>query len=162
NITVELNANRDTLLRRGREFKLKLLKAGPDALGFLYYSGHGVAATLPGESNNSTNYLIPIGVLDDQGPYEFFETSVKLNEFVFNIRHGAFSDLIVVFDACRNELQMEARLTNEKTFVVEPLNYPGNTLLGFASQPKFSASDVGEYGGPYSNALAAELRKPGQ
>jgi uncharacterized caspase-like protein len=36
-------------------FAAKLKTAGPDAVGFLYYSGHGIASA--GE-----NYLIPVDV----------------------------------------------------------------------------------------------------
>ena len=49
------NATRAAMLRAILEFADKLKAAGPDAIGFLYYSGHGIASA--GE-----NYLIPVDV----------------------------------------------------------------------------------------------------
>jgi len=47
------NGSRAIMLRAIHDFALKLKGAGPDAIGFLYYSDHGIASA--GES-----YLIPI------------------------------------------------------------------------------------------------------
>ena len=47
------NATRAVMLRAIVEFAGKLKAAGPEAVGFLYYSGHGIASA--GE-----NYLVPV------------------------------------------------------------------------------------------------------
>src|SRR4029453_1504758 len=49
------NATRAAMLRAIHDFSPKLKDAGSDAVGFLYYSGHGLASV--GE-----NYLIPVDV----------------------------------------------------------------------------------------------------
>ena len=46
------NANRSTMLLAIIDFAAALKASGPRAVGFLYYSGHGIASA--GE-----NYLIP-------------------------------------------------------------------------------------------------------
>src|SRR5262245_48772568 len=46
------NARREDMLLAIHDFASKLKLAGPDAVGFLYYSGHGIGSA--GE-----NYLIP-------------------------------------------------------------------------------------------------------
>jgi caspase domain-containing protein len=49
------NATRAVMLRANLKFADKLKLAGPDAVGFLYYSGHGI-------SSGGENYLIPVDV----------------------------------------------------------------------------------------------------
>jgi hypothetical protein len=49
------NATRSAMLLAIHDFATKLKAAGPDAVGFLYYSGHGIASA--GE-----NYLIPVDI----------------------------------------------------------------------------------------------------
>src|SRR5262249_9476684 len=49
------NAQRSAMLIAVYEFASKLKTAGPEAVGFLYYSGHGIASA--GE-----NFLIPVDV----------------------------------------------------------------------------------------------------
>src|SRR5215471_2560730 len=49
------DANRDQILYAAHDFAERLRAAGPDAVGFLYYSGHGVAV-------GGDNFLIPVNV----------------------------------------------------------------------------------------------------
>jgi uncharacterized caspase-like protein len=49
------NATRTTMLIAVHSFAARLKDAGPDAIGFLYYSGHGIASA--GE-----NYLVPVDI----------------------------------------------------------------------------------------------------
>jgi len=65
------NGSRAVMLRAIHDFALKLKGAGPDTVGFLYYSGHGIASA--GE-----NYLIPIDVKEP--------SSVELN--IQGVKHS--------------------------------------------------------------------------
>ena len=69
----------------------------------------------------------------------------------------------VVFDACRNELNMAGTaakaLGTDKGFV--PITDTAELLIAYATAPRKTASDVGDDGGPYAKALAEELMKPG-
>jgi Caspase domain len=67
-----LNARRADMLRTIHEFAGKLKAAGSDAVGFLYYSGHGVASA--GE-----NYLIPVDV-EEPSTIELSVQGVKQSE----------------------------------------------------------------------------------
>jgi len=49
------DASRDQILYAAHDFADRPHAAGPDAVGFLYYSGHGVAV-------GGDNFLIPINV----------------------------------------------------------------------------------------------------
>lgn len=162
NIEVVRNANGGVINKARLAFAQKLRAAGPDAFGFFYYSGHGAASRLT-ETGQTSNYIIPLDVDDTKGALEMFESSVPLNNVVNDLRRAApFADLIVVFDACRNELQMSIRSIDSKTFVAESLPPNGNTLLGFSTAAASLAIDTGEGGGPFAKALAQELVREDQ
>jgi uncharacterized caspase-like protein len=62
----------------------------------------------------------------------------------------------VVFDACRNELQLKVR--GKKAFEVDgkgfvPVKEQGGILVAFATAPKKTATDAGVGGGLYAQGL---------
>jgi formylglycine-generating enzyme required for sulfatase activity len=144
------NATRVGMLRAILEFASRLKAAGPDAVGFLYYSGHGMASA--GE-----NYLIPVDV-DEPTTVELSVQGVKQSEVLAILRNEAPKAAhYLVLDACRNTLQ-GAR--GGKGFV--PVGQQSGVLVAFATEPGKTASDLGQGSGPYAAALAVELRTPGQ
>jgi len=144
------NGSRAVMLRAIHDFALKLKSAGPDAVGFLYYSGHGSASV--GE-----NYLIPIDV-DEPSTIELNVQGVKHSEVLAILRGEAPNAAhYLVLDACRNTLQ-GAR--GGKGFL--PVGQQSGVLVAFAAEPGKTASDIGTGSGPYAAALATELVKPGQ
>jgi formylglycine-generating enzyme required for sulfatase activity len=144
------NGSRAIMLRAIHDFALKLRGAGPDAVGFLYYSGHGIASA--GE-----NYLIPIDV-EEPSTVELNVQGVKHSEVLAILRGEAPNAAhYLVLDACRNTLQ-GAR--GGKGFL--PVGQQSGVLVAFAAEPGKTASDTGAGSGPYAAALAAELVKPGQ
>src|SRR5262245_8668893 len=144
------NATRAAMLRAILEFTAKLKAAGPDAVGFLYYSGHGIASA--GE-----NYLIPVDV-EVPSTVELSVQGVKHSEVLAILRGEAPNAAhYLVLDACRNTLQ-GAR--GGKGFI--PVGQQSGVLVAFATEPGKTASDTGQSSGPYAAALAAELVKPSQ
>src|SRR5215472_12675930 len=144
------NVRRAQMLRALYELAAKLKAAGPDVVGFLYYSGHGIASA--GE-----NYLIPVDV-DEPSTVELSVQGVKQSEVLAILRNEAPNAAhYLVIDACRNTLQ-GAR--GGKGFV--PVGQQSGVLVAFAAEPGKTASDTGVGSGPYAAALATELVKPGQ
>ena len=129
-----------------------LVAAGTGAVGFLYYSGHGAA-----EKDTSTNYLIPIDA-KDPGTTTFWDESVKLDDVMRLLDQARGSVKFVVFDACRNELQLPTRDTSKG---LVPVAEQQGLFVAFASAPGRTASDRGEKSGPYAAALAQEFGRPG-
>jgi tetratricopeptide (TPR) repeat protein len=132
--------------------------AGPGALSFVYYSGHGVA-----NPETHINYLIPVDVLDANDP-RIWQLAFEQNDIIDKLsRQAPQATHYVVFDACRNELRLSGEgqkaLGAEKGFV--PVAQISGLLIAYATAPKQSASDVGDNGGPYAKALAAEIVRPG-
>jgi len=144
------DGSRVVMLRAIHDFALKLKDAGPDAVGFLYYSGHGIASA--GE-----NYLIPIDV-EELSTVELNVQGVKQSEVLAILRAEAPNAThYLVLDACRNTLQ-GAR--GGKGFL--PVGQQSGVLVAFAAEPGKTASDIGAGSGPYAAALVAELVMPGQ
>src|SRR5262245_54320595 len=144
------NAHRAAMLLAIHAFATKLKTAGPNAVGFLYYSGHGIASA--GE-----NFLIPTDV-DEPSTVLLSVQGVKQSEVLSILRTEAPNAAhYLVLDACRNTLQ-GAR--GGKGFV--PVGQQSGVLVAFAAEPGKTASDTGVGSGPYAAALAAELVKPGQ
>jgi len=131
--------------------------AGNGALSFVYYSGHGAADPV-----TRTNYLIPVDVpnADDD---DLWTNSLNLNYIVETLRGQApAATHYVVFDACRNELNLMRRGTKaltDKGFV--PIAYTPGVMVAYATAPGKTAADTGSGGGPYAQALAQEIVKPG-
>src|SRR5215470_7232665 len=77
----------------------RLQAAGPNAVGFFYYSGHGA-------SDGSTNYLIPVDVKTTETG-ELWDESLRLTEITRKLEAEAGNAThFVVFDACRNTLKL--------------------------------------------------------
>ncbi len=152
NVTIVHDANRVTILNALDVFADRVNQAGPDAIAFFYYSGHGAAS-----KRNRRNYLIPVGVKALNR--NIWNEAVALDSIVSKL-----ADLVpsaahfVIFDACRNLLQMPTK--GGKGFM--PVAERRGMLIAFSTDPGETASDEGDGAGPYAAALARELRRPGQ
>ena len=83
---------------------------------------------------------------------------MKLDD-VLRLLEGARSAVkFVVFDACRNELQMQTRDTSKG---LVPVAEQQGMFVAFASAPGRTASDRGENSGPFAAALAREFGRTG-
>jgi formylglycine-generating enzyme required for sulfatase activity len=146
------NGKRSAMLGGVRDLVRRLNAAGGGAIGFIYYSGHGAA-----EKDTNINYLIPVDA-SAPGTSAFWDDSVKLDD-VLRLLDGARSAAkFIVFDACRNELQLPTKDTSKG---LVPVAEQQGMFIAYASAPGRTASDMGDKSGPYAAALAAELAHPG-
>jgi esterase/lipase superfamily enzyme len=145
----------DNALKR---FVTDVRRAGRGALSFFYYSGHGVA-----NKETQINYLIPVDVADADDDNVWFESLQQNTVIDLLSKQAPFATHYLVFDASRNELNLTGSNTKalhaDKGFV--PLNDTSGLLIAYATAPRQTAWDVGDDGGPYAKALAAELVNPG-
>ena len=153
-VTIQ-DGDRTAMLREVSKLAAALGTAGKDAVGFFYYSGHGVSR--PGER---TNYLIPIDVRNMDDP-DIWWKAVKLDDVMEELRRSApDASHFLVFDACRTELRVSTRGAN-KSFA--PIGRHNGVFIATSTSPDFTATDSpSQTSGPYARALAQELRKPGQ
>lgn len=128
----------------------RLQAAGPDAIGLIYYSGHGIAV-------RGENYLIPVDI-DRPSTTLLRANGVRQDEILAIIRQDAPKVAhYLILDACRNKLQGSR---GGKGFAPVSEQQSG-VLIAFATAPGSTASDLGDGGGPYARALAREIVKPG-
>lgn len=136
----------------------KLRRAGKSAIGFFYFSGHGIA-----NPETRANYLVPTDVKDAKSE-DFWYTAFEQGLIIDRLRkRAANATHYVVFDACRNELKIAGSaakgIGDQKGFV--PVTDTSGILIAYATAPGQTASDAGNDSGPYAKALAAEIIKPG-
>jgi Caspase domain len=97
------DAKRTAILGAIRDLVRKLNAAGAGAIGFIYYFGHGAA-----EKDTNINYLIPVDA-KEPGSTAFWDESVKLDDVLRLLDGARAAAKFIVFDACRNELQLPPR-----------------------------------------------------
>ena len=88
----------DSTLKR---YVTEVRRAGHNALSFFYYSGHGVA-----NPETQLNYLIFIDVADADDDKVWFESFQQTAIIDLFSRQAHNATHYVVFDACRNELNI--------------------------------------------------------
>jgi cytochrome c553 len=152
-VTSARNATRVDILREVNRLGAKLGDAGEDAIGFLYYSGHGAA-----RPRDHVNFLIPVDVRDTSNE-DFWFNTISLDDIIRELVNLApKAAIFVVFDACRNELYLPVK-SSSKGF--ESMRGINGVFIAFSTSPNETATDVGNAGGPYARALASELARPG-
>ena len=130
--------------------------AGPNAIGFFYYSGHGAADggdQLPDPRRREVGR-----------DSELWDQSLRLTEITRKLKGEAGNAThFVVFDACRNTLKLKQAGTKavvqSKGFV--PVSQESGMLIAYATAEGELASDIGAGAGPYAKVLAEEIVKPG-
>jgi uncharacterized caspase-like protein len=144
-VTVEHNASLGAMTRAVNAYARRVQAAGPDAIGFFYYSGHGAA-------DEGTNYLIPVDVKTTKTG-ELWDESLRLTEITRKLKAEASNAThFVVFDACRNTLKLtrpgSRAVVQSKGFV--PERQENGMLIAYATAEGELASDVGVDAGPLS------------
>ena len=141
-----------------KRYVTEVRRAGRGSISFFFYSGHGVA-----NPETQLNYLIPVDVADAEDDKVWFKSFQQNTIIDLLSKQAPNATHYVVFDACRNELNMAGTaakaLGTDKGFV--PITDTAGLLIAYATAPRKTASDVGDDGGPYAKALAEELMKPG-
>jgi uncharacterized caspase-like protein len=144
-VTVEQNDGLGALTRAVNAYARGLQAAGPNAVGFFYYSGHGA-------SDGSTNYLIPVDVNTIEAG-ELWDQSLRLTKITRKLKaESGNATHFVVFDACRNTLKMtkpgSRAVVQGKGFV--PVAQENGMLIAYATAEGELATDVGTGAGPYA------------
>jgi uncharacterized caspase-like protein len=146
------DGSREVIIDGVRSLVRRLNSAGAGSIAFVYYSGHGAA-----EKDTNTNYLIPVDASEPGSPH-FWARSIRLDDVLRLLEDASDAVKFVVFDACRNELQLPTKDTTKGLMWIPEQR---GMFIAYASAPGRTASDYGDGSGPYAAALAVELAKPG-
>jgi uncharacterized caspase-like protein len=155
-IVVVRDAGLGALTRAVNAYARRIQAAGPGAIGFFYYSGHGA-------SDGSTNYLIPTDVKTTETG-ALLDESLRLTEITRKLKAEAGNAThFVVLDACHNTLKLtqpgSRTVVQSKGFV--PVAQENGMLIAYATAEGELASDLGTGARPYAKVLAEEIVKPG-
>jgi uncharacterized caspase-like protein len=122
-------------------------------VGLFYYAGHGVQV-------RGANYLVPVTAnptRESDVDFQLVDTALVLRQM-----EGAGTKLnIVILDACRNN-PFGGRGLRATEGGLAQMRAPEGTLISYATQPGSVARDGSDGNSPYTSALAAAIRKPGQ
>jgi uncharacterized protein YjbI with pentapeptide repeats len=127
-------------------FRDSVRRAGPLAMGFLYYAGHGAA-----DANGTDNFMLPVDVADVAAA-DPARVGVALTWVTDLFRIGVSKErptVIVVFDACRNISGGD----NGTRAAMPQVAQPDGVLVALSTGAGQSASDDGMY----AEVLAGKL-----
>ncbi len=147
-ITRKPNLNKDQLFKTINDFRRKVAQY-PNAIIFIYYTGHG--ARDPSD-DTSENFLIGIdGDLKDASDLPIY--GVKLSNIIESFTYIRAKAVILVIDACR----VSASFGKASSKGLNPSQAGRNILVAYAT----GINDIAEVG-VYAPVLANELKKSGQ
>jgi uncharacterized caspase-like protein len=156
-VTPVLDADFRTLHSAINIYANSLNAAGQDAIGFFYYSGHGAA-----DQNTKIDYIIPTDVVNADTD-SLWNNSIDIKADIINKLETMASGAVnfVVFDACRNELNLrhqdKALEVAGKAFVPIPTSGLGyRTLIAFSASTGRTTPDNGMYAKILVKELALE------
>lgn len=137
--------------RAVRKFGRALQSSGKDAVGLLYYAGHGV-------QSGGSNYLIPLNA-DIQSAADLEIESLSASNILAQMEEAGNGLNLVILDACRNNpFPAKVRAANRG---LARIHAASGSLIAFAAAPGQVASDGNGENSPYTKALVEAIRQPG-
>ncbi len=147
------NCRRPEMRSKLKELRERL-SASPGAIGFVYYSGHGVQV-------DGENYLVPV---DNSGlgtEADVKEDCLSLSYVLDIVKGTGAKAYIVVLDACRDNPFLGQKGDGGKGLAVVARKVDEQTLIAFAASPGETASaTAGGSNSIYTAELARNLAQP--
>ena len=147
-VTVRTDLTRQQMRAELSTFVRRLAEIQQNGVGFLYYSGHGMA-----DSDRGQNYLIPVDA-EITGVTDLPTNAIALNEQLDSIDLARAKSTILVIDACRNT---PVAINRSGSRGLAPMRVSTDTLIAYSTQAGATAADDGVY----ARALANEITKAG-
>ncbi|MCF6328622.1 MAG: caspase family protein [Henriciella sp.] len=150
-VTLLLDSNQRDMLQAFADHGDRLTAAGEDAVGVLYYAGHGM-------QSRGDNYLIPVDA-DAQTEQRMWIQAPKLDQALQFMQSAGNAVNFVIMDACRNNpLPSESRSLGRGLASVSRAN---GLLISFATEPGNVALDGDGANSPFTKALSEVLPSEG-
>ncbi|MEO1475518.1 MAG: SUMF1/EgtB/PvdO family nonheme iron enzyme [Pseudomonadota bacterium] len=131
----------------------RLAAAGPDAVGLLYYAGHGV-------QSQGSNYLIPVDARP-RTEQDVWRQAPRLGQAIQYIEAAGNAVNFIILDACRNNPLPSATRSAGGTGLAAVPRSQG-LLIAYATEPGYTAADgQGAENSPFTSALADVLPQSG-
>ncbi len=152
--TVELliDASLEGMEEAFAEHADRLSRAGPDAIGLLYYAGHAV-------QSDGRNYLMPVDQ-EIRTEQDVWRKAAQLSLAMEYLRSAGNRINMIILDACRNNpLPSTARDASGAGLASQARQ--GGLLIAYATAPGQTAADGTSENSPFTRALASLLPTPG-
>lgn len=150
-VSLELNLDEDAMEDAFAAHADRLAAAGPDAIGLLYFAGHGV-------QSQGANYLIPVDA-KPRTEQDIWRQAPRLGEALQYIEAAGNAVNFVILDACRNNPLPSANRSTGGGLGA-PQRARG-LLIAYATEPGQTAADGSASNSPYTQALADILPTDG-
>ncbi len=145
-----IEADQREMKRAIVNFGRALGEAGEDAVGLVYYAGHGVQV-------GGENYMIPVGAkIEDELDVDI--EGIRASTLLTALDRAGNRLNIVILDACRNN-PFRASSRSAATGLAR-MDAPSGTLLAYSTSPGNIAEDGAGRNSPYTQALARAIREP--
>ncbi len=129
-----------------------LTQAGPDAVGVIYFAGHGV-------QSGGYNYLLPIDV-KAQTEQDIWAQAPRLGQALQYVDAAANNVNFVILDACRNN-PLPSSSRSAGSGGLAPVARSRGLLVSYSTEPGYTATDGAGNNSPYTAALAEIIRQDG-
>jgi peptidoglycan hydrolase-like protein with peptidoglycan-binding domain len=148
-VTKKINLTQKQMKRAVSLFSKKLNNREKSTVGLFYYAGHGMGL-------EGRNYLIPVDAkIDREGDIAI--ESVDASHILRSMASKSGGIRFMILDACRNNPFYKASRGTTRGLV--RMDRHRGSLIAFSTEPGQIALDgVGKYS-PYTEALAAEMKK---
>jgi len=140
-----------TMRRAFAAYTSKLQSYGRDAVGLIFYAGHGMQV-------NGTNYMVPIDAqIAKEADVEI--EGVSASSLMRSISLIGNKLNIIILDACRNN-PYRAMFRSTSNGLAR-MDAPIGSMVAFSTAPGMVAADGSSQNSPYSENLARAMSVPG-
>lgn len=146
-VKLATNLDEDAMEDMFADHAARLTAAGPDAIGLLYYAGHGV-------QSQGANYLLPVDARP-QTEQDVWRQAPRLGEALQYIESAGNSVNFIILDACRNN-PLPSASRSLGGGLAEAARSRG-LLVAYSTEPGQTAADGVGGNSPYTRALADVL-----
>ena len=133
------------------DFGERLERAGKDAVGLVFYAGHGI-------QSSGRNYLIPVDATLEKESYLDIE-AVPADWILGQMAQARNALNFLILDACRNNPFARSFRSAERGLA--RMDAPRGTLIAYSTKPGDVAADGTGRNSPYTKALSVVIRRPG-
>ena len=145
------NIGQREMRRAFAEYTSVLAKHGRDAVGLIYYAGHGLQV-------NGQNYILPVDAkVGKEADVEI--EAINASTLMRSISLIGNKLNIVILDACRNNPYRSA--FRSASAGLARMDAPVGSMVAFSTAPGMVAADGDGANSPYTESLARAMTTPG-
>ena len=150
-VILETDLSLKAMQRAMRTYLAKLDAGGEDAVGLVYYAGHGLQV-------EGVNYLVPVDAKIERESDVAIET-VSASKLLSGLRLAKNNLNIIILDACRNNPYRG--FSRSASRGLARLDAPKGSYIVFATAPGDVAADGAGDNSPFTTALSQYVATPG-